>query len=50
MWPTDPPRRPWLRSLALVPGAVLSLLPAAQCPFCIAAYAGVLSSLGLGFL
>lgn len=42
--------RPWLRSLALVPGAVLSVLPAAKCPFCITAYAGVLSSLGLGFL
>ena len=40
----------WLRSLAVVPGAVLALLPAAKCPLCLAAYAGVLSSLGLGFL
>jgi len=39
-----------VRSLALLPGALLSLLPAAKCPFCIAAYAGVLSSVGLGFL
>lgn len=29
---------------------MLSLLPAAKCPLCLAAYAGVLSSLGLGFL
>lgn len=43
-------RRPWLRSLSLLPGGLLALLPAAKCPLCIAAYAGVLSSLGLGFL
>jgi hypothetical protein len=43
-------RRPWLRSLSLLPGGLLALLPAAKCPICIAAYAGVLSSLGLGFL
>lgn len=43
-------RRPWMRSLALLPGGVLALLPAAKCPVCIAAYAGVLSSLGLGVL
>jgi len=40
----------WLRSIALVPGAVLPLLPSATCPACIAAYAGALSALGLGFL
>lgn len=44
------PRRSWLRSLALLPGGLLALLPAAKCPFCIAAYTGVLSSVGLGFL
>lgn len=44
------PKRPWLRSLSVLPGALLALLPAANCPFCIAAYAGVLSSLGLGVL
>jgi hypothetical protein len=43
-------RRPWVRSLALLPGGIVALLPAAKCPICIAAYAGVLSSLGLGFL
>lgn len=40
----------WLRSLALVPGAVLPLLPSATCPLCLAAYGGILSALGLGFL
>ncbi len=44
-----PPRR-WARSLASIPGAVLPLLPSATCPACIAAYAGVLSAVGLGFL
>ena len=34
----------------VVPAAVLPLLPSATCPVCLAAYAGVLSSLGLGFL
>lgn len=31
-----------------VPGALLSLLPSFSCPACVAAYAGVLSWLGLG--
>lgn len=43
-------RRPWVRSMAVLPGAAVSLLPSATCPACIAAYAGVASSLGLGFL
>ncbi len=44
-------RRPhWIASVAHLPGALLPLLPAASCPFCVAAYAGVLSSVGLGFL
>lgn len=34
----------------VVPAAVLPLLPSATCPVCLAAYAGVLSSVGLGFL
>ena len=53
MQPSSSPsavRRSWLRSLAVVPGAVLALLPSATCPACIAAYAGVLSAVGLGFL
>ena len=44
------PRRGWLGSLALVPGMVLSVLPSATCPFCVSAYAAVVSALGLGFL
>jgi copper chaperone len=40
----------WLRSLAMVPGALLPLLPNATCPACLTAYAGVLSAIGLGFL
>lgn len=44
------PRAHWLRSLALVPGAVLALLPAVSCPACFAAYIGVMSAAGLGFL
>lgn len=47
---TEPVHRRALRSLALLPGAALALLPSATCPACIAAYAGVLSALGLGFL
>jgi hypothetical protein len=34
----------------VVSAAVLPLLPSATCPLCLAAYAGILSSLGLGFL
>src|SRR3989442_5551727 len=33
-----------------IPGAALPLLPAASCPACLTAYAGVLSAVGLGFL
>jgi copper chaperone len=47
---TSSARRNWLRSLALLPGALLPLLPNATCPACVAAYAGVISALGLGFL
>src|SRR5919204_2659894 len=36
-------RRTWQQSLAMLPGALLSLLPSAACPACLAAYAGVLS-------
>ena len=42
--------RGWIRSLAVLPGALLALLPSATCPMCLAAYAGVLSAVGLGFL
>jgi mercuric ion transport protein len=47
-------RRPghsgWRSSLAMVPGIGVALLPKVACPACWPAYAGVLSSLGLGFL
>jgi len=42
--------RGWWRSLALLPGAGAALLPVGLCPACWPAYAGILSSLGLGFL
>ncbi len=37
-------------NLAVVPGALLSLLPVLACPACWPAYAGVLGSLGIPFL
>lgn len=40
----------WKQSLATIPGVGLSLLPKLACPFCWPAYAGLLSSVGLGFL
>lgn len=40
----------WRSSLATLPGIGASLLPAGLCPACWPAYAGLLSSLGLGFL
>ncbi len=43
-------RPAWLQTLLAIPAAVLPLLPSFSCPVCVAAYAGLLSSLGLGFL
>ena len=43
-------QRSWVQTLVAIPAAVLALLPSFSCPVCIAAYAGVLSSLGLGFV
>jgi mercuric ion transport protein len=40
----------WRVSLAAVPGIVFALLPNLACPACWPAYAGLLSSVGLGFL
>jgi hypothetical protein len=40
----------WKRSLAVVPGVSVSLLPKLMCPMCWPAYASVVSALGLGFL
>lgn len=42
--------RAWLRPMAALPGAGAALLPVGLCPACWPAYAGVLGSLGLGFL
>lgn len=42
--------RTWKQSLIAVPGVGASLLPKLACPLCWPAYAGLLSSLGLGFL
>ena len=40
----------WRRVLAVLPGIGASALPVGACPACWPAYAGVLSSLGFGFL
>ncbi len=39
-----------LSSLAVVPGTIAAFLPALSCPACWPAYAGLLSSLGIGFM
>lgn len=43
-------RPAWLQTLVAIPAAVLPLLPSFSCPVCVAAYVGLLSLLGLGFL
>lgn len=43
-------RRGWWRSLAALPGTGAALLPVGLCPACWPAYAGLLGSLGLGFV
>ena len=42
--------RTFKQGLLAVPGVGVSLLPKLTCPFCWPAYAGLLTSLGLGFL
>ena len=42
--------RVWKQGLLSLPGIGLSALPKLACPVCWPAYAGLLSSLGLGFL
>ena len=42
--------RDWKQGLLSLPGVGLSALPKLACPVCWPAYAGLLSSLGLGFL
>lgn len=46
---TDRPLN-WRRVAAVVPGVGATLLPVGACPACWPAYAGFLSSIGLGFL
>jgi hypothetical protein len=45
-----PGRQRFARSLVLLPGPLVALLPSVTCPLCLPAWAGVLSSLGLGFV
>lgn len=40
----------WIRRFAALPGAGAALLPIGTCPACWPAHAGLLGSLGLGFL
>ena len=40
----------WRRSLAVLPGIGVSVLPKLMCPMCWPAYAGIVSAFGLGFL
>ena|SRR5437867_3652925 len=42
--------RIWKQGLLALPGVGASLLPKVACPLCWPAYAGLLSSVGLGFL
>ena len=42
--------RTWKQGLLAIPGIGVSLLPKVACPLCWPAYAGLASSLGLGFL
>lgn len=42
--------RTWKQGLLALPGVSVSLLPKLACPMCWPAYAGLLSSIGLGFL
>ena len=42
--------RTWKQNLVALPGVGVSLLPKLACPLCWPAYAGLLSSVGLGFL
>jgi hypothetical protein len=43
-------RQVWKQALLAAPGVGVSLLPKLVCPLCWPAYAGLLSTFGLGFL
>ncbi len=47
---TTHPSSGWRSSLATIPGIAFAFLPKLACPACWPAYAGLLSSVGLGFL
>ena len=49
-WSLDELPRTWRSILAAVPTVGAGFVPVGACPVCMAATAGVLSSLGLGFL
>lgn len=38
----------WGHALATFPGALVALVPSAACPLCLGAYAGIVSTLGIG--
>lgn len=40
----------WKQHLTMIPGVGVSLLPKLACPLCWPAYAGLMTSVGLGFL
>jgi hypothetical protein len=42
--------RTWKQTLVALPGIGVALLPKLACPLCWPAYAGLLTSMGLGFL
>jgi len=42
--------RSWKQNLLTMPGIGVALLPKLICPFCWPLYAGIVSSIGLGFL
>lgn len=48
--PASPPARGWTASLAALPGIAIAFLPNLACPACWPAYAGLLGSVGMGFL
>jgi len=45
-----PSRRLRVGCLAMLPSALVSVLPSATCPVCLAAYGSLLAALGLGWL
>ena len=48
--PASRPGAGFLSNMAVIPGTLAAFLPALSCPACWPAYAGLLSSLGIGFL